>query len=71
MNDNRLSKNNNEDLINEKKNVNSTTILNAVLIGLLVGISIYSTAKNGLGFFTFFPLFFVYLLIRRRKIVKK
>ena len=71
MNDNRLSKNHNEDLINEKKDVHPSTIFNAVLIGLLVGISIYSTVKNGLGFFTFFPLFFVYLLIRIRKIVKK
>jgi hypothetical protein len=30
-----------------------------VIIGFMTGIAIYLTVKKGLGFFTFFPLFFL------------
>ena len=44
-----------------------TSITNAVLIGFLIGIVIYSIAKNSLGFFTLIPLFFAYKLINNSK----
>ena len=33
------------------------------MIGFTVGIAIYSAVKNGLDFFTFFPLFLAYIRI--------
>ncbi len=53
-----------EELLQEKKKIKSNNVLNALLIGLFIGVSIYSAVKNGFGFFTFFPLFFVYLLLK-------
>ena len=35
------------------------------IVGMVVGIAIYSLVKNGLGFFTFFPL--LYILISMKK----
>lgn len=70
MENKNLSKNNTDELLEGQKRVNSNTIYNAILIGFLIGIVIYSTVKHGLGFFTFFPLFFVYLLIKKRKKIK-
>ena len=61
------SEKNTDELVQGQKKVDSNSIYNAIIIGFLIGIAIYSTVKYGLGFFTFFPLFFVYLLIKRRK----
>jgi riboflavin transporter FmnP len=49
-----------QELLQEAKKMKSTSITNAVIIGFLVGIVIYSVAKNGLGFFTLIPLFIAY-----------
>ena len=49
------------------KKMKSTHITNAVLIGFLIGIVLYSIAKNSWGFFTLIPLFFVYKLINHSK----
>lgn len=59
-----------EQLLQEQKRLKSNNIINAVLIGALIGVAIYSAAKNGVGFFTFFPLFFVYLLFNNGKKAK-
>lgn len=56
-----------EDLLREKKKIKSNNIINAFLIGIFIGIAIYSTVNKGLGFFTFFPLIFAYLLIKNGK----
>lgn len=45
----------------------STPITNAVLIGFLIGIVLYSVAKNSWGFFTLIPLFLAYKLINHSK----
>ncbi|WP_281540582.1 hypothetical protein [Maribacter aestuarii] len=44
---------------------NATT--NAIFIGFLIGIIIYSVVKNSVGFFTIIPLFFIYLLVKKSK----
>ncbi len=36
----------------------------AFLVGAFVGIVIYSAVNNGFGFFTFFPLVFVYIIVK-------
>jgi len=55
-----LSKLTDQELLNEAKKMKSTSITNAVLIGFMIGIIIYSIMKNSIGFFTLIPLFFVY-----------
>lgn len=59
-----------EQLLEEQKKLKSTAIINAFLIGTFIGIAIYSAVKNGIGFFTFFPLFFAYVLFNNRKKAK-
>lgn len=56
-----------QELLQEAKKLKSATIINAVLIGFLIGIVFFSIAKNSLGFFILVPLFFAYKLINRTK----
>ncbi len=60
-----------EALLKEQKKMKTSTTVSAFFIGLLIGISIYSTITNGLGFFTFFPLFFVLIVISNAKKLKE
>lgn len=57
----------NQELLDNYKKAKINRIVNAVIIGAFIGVAAYSTFKNGLGFFTFFPLFFVYLLLKNNK----
>ena len=50
------------ELLEKRKSVKSSLILSATIMGFLVGIAVYSAVRNGIGFFTFFPLFFVYII---------
>ncbi len=59
----KLSELTDQELLQEAKKAKSTSITNAVLIGFLIGIVVYSIVKNSLGFFTLIPLFFAYKLI--------
>ncbi len=56
-----------EALLQERKKVKLTNTANAVLIGIFIGIAIYSAVNNGLGFATLFPLLFVYLAFKNGK----
>ncbi len=62
MNQKELSRLTDEELLQEAKKMKSTSIINAVLIGFLIGIVFYSIAKNTWGFLTLIPLFLVYKL---------
>ncbi|MBT8182859.1 MAG: FUSC family protein [Eudoraea sp.] len=62
-----LSELTDQELLDEAKKKKSTSIKYALLIGFLIGIVIYSVAKNSLGFFTLIPLFFAYKLIKNSK----
>jgi len=53
--------------VEKSKKKKSNAIVNALLIGFLIGIVIYSAAVNSLGFFTLIPLFFIYKLINKPK----
>ena len=57
--DQNLAQLNVEELMAEEKKRKSALTFHAFLIGLAVGIAVYSTVKHGLGFFTFFPLLFI------------
>ena len=53
--------------LDKEKEIKSNSTINAVLIGVMIGIVIWSVAKNNLGFFTLLPLFFVYKFINNPK----
>jgi len=61
----KLSELTDEELLQEAKKMKSNSILNAVLIGFLVGIVFYSIVKNTLGLVTLFPLFLAYKLVNK------
>lgn len=62
-----LTKITDQELAAEAKKNKTNSIISAGLMGFLIGIAVYSTVKNGLGFFTFFPLFFAYLIFNNSK----
>ncbi len=44
------------ELLEQAKKMKHTHIYDAVIIGFLIGIAIYSSVKNGFGLLTFLPL---------------
>jgi len=54
------------ELLQKKKANKSSQMVSCIIVGCLIGIAIYSALKNGIGFFTFFPLFFVFLIAKNR-----
>lgn len=54
-----------QELLQEAKKLNSTHIMNAVLIGFLCGIVIYSIVQNTWGLLMLIPLVFAYFLIKK------
>jgi hypothetical protein len=53
-----------QELIQKIKKIKTNKIIDAAFIGFTIGIVIYCAVKNGLGFFTFFPLILAYLIAR-------
>ena len=49
-------------LVQGYKKIKTNKIIDAFIIGITIGIFFYSNARNGFGFFTFFPLITAYLL---------
>ena len=58
-----LSELTDDELLQEAKRIKSNAIINALLIGFLMGIIVYSIAQNNLGFFTLIPLFLIYKFV--------
>ncbi len=58
-----LSELTDQELLEESKKMKSTSITNAVFIGIMIGIVIYST----LGFFMLIPLFFAFKIFDNSK----
>ena len=56
-----------QELLQEAKKMKSASIINAFLIGLLIGIILYSVVKNSWGFLTLLPLFLIYKLSNKSK----
>jgi hypothetical protein len=67
MTEKKLSELTDQELLKEAKKRKSTSITNAVLIGFMIGIVLYSIVKNSLGFFTLIPLAIAYRLINNSK----
>lgn len=62
-----LSKLTDQELLAEKKKLNSTSIINAVLIGFMIGVIIFSVWKNTWGLVTLIPVFIIYKLVQNSK----
>lgn len=52
------------ELIQKKMKLRTNFIIDAAIIGFTIGIAIYGAVKNGLEFFTFFPLLLAYMIIK-------
>lgn len=48
-----------EELLQKAKKIKTTNLYDAVIFGMLIGIAIYSSVKNGFGFLTFLPLVYI------------
>lgn len=62
-----LSKLTDQELLDKAKKMKSNSILNAVLIGFMAGIVIYSAVKGSISFFTLIPLVFIYKIVKDSK----
>ena len=56
-----------QEQLDESKKSKSTTKTDALLIGFLIGIVLYSIIVNSWGFFTLIPLYLAYRLINKSK----
>lgn len=66
MKENEFAQLSDQELLAKKKQLKSSNIINAVIIGVLIGVVIYSVIKNGFGFVTFLPLLFVYFIVKNQ-----
>lgn len=57
-----------QELLAEGKKAKATKLYDAVIFGVLLGIAIYGSVKNGFGLLTFLPL--VYLPIAKKNQIK-
>ncbi|HYI77903.1 MAG TPA: FUSC family protein [Chryseolinea sp.] len=67
MEERRLSDLTDQELLQEAKKMKTNSITNAVLIGFLIGVIIYSIVKSTFGFLAIIPLFLAYKLINNSK----
>ena len=56
MEENKLAELTDEELLQEAKKIKKNRLYDATIIGVLIGIAIYSSVKNGFGLLTFLPL---------------
>jgi len=67
MNQKPLSELSDEELLEKAKKKQSMDVTNALLIGFMMGVVVYSIVKNTWGFFTLIPLFIAYKLYNNSK----
>tara|TARA_B110000967_G_C18615545_1_gene426141 strand:- start:421 stop:669 length:249 start_codon:yes stop_codon:yes gene_type:complete len=67
MNRKELSELTDQELLDELKRIKPNPWLDAFLIGLLIGIIVYSVVINSMGFLAIIPLFLIYVLIKKSK----
>lgn len=61
----KLSELTDQELLQEYRRIKSAAITNALFIGFLIGIVVYSVVKHTWGFFTLIPLFLAYKLTKK------
>lgn len=65
MNRKELSELTDQELLQEAKKMKSASILNAALIGFLIGVVFYSVVKSTWGLVTLIPLYLIYKLMNK------
>jgi hypothetical protein len=60
-----------QELLQEAKKMKTTKIMDALIIGVLVGIATYSAVKNGFGFLTFLPFVYAPIAVKNKTEHKK
>lgn len=53
-----------QELQQKLRKIKTNKIIDAVLVGITLGIVVYGAATGGFGFFTFFPLILTYAIVR-------
>ena len=67
MQQEKISQLTDQELLEEAKKLIPSPIINAGLIGIMIGVIIYSIVRSSVGLFTLIPLFFVYRLFNDSK----
>jgi hypothetical protein len=67
MNEKELAQLTDEELLQVAKNFKPTPVIDALLIGFLMGILIYGAAANAWGFTFLIPLFLIYQFLKKPK----
>ena len=67
MTQNELSELTDKELLEETKKIKSNAKVNALLVGFLVGIIIFSILKSSVGLFTLIPLYLAYKIANSSK----
>ena len=67
MQEKELSELTDQELLAKAKKARSEAIINALLIGVLVGIIVWSAAKNSWSFFTIILIYFIYKIVQSTK----
>lgn len=62
-----LSEFTDQELLDEAKKMKSFSLTNALFIGFLAGIIIFSIVKNSWGMLTIIPLYFIYKMVNDPK----
>lgn len=55
-----------EALLHEANKKKSTDFFDALIFGILIGIAVFSSIKNGVGLFTFLPLAYIPIAARNK-----
>ncbi len=67
MQEKELTELNDQELLDKRKKIKSAHTTNSVIIGVLMGVIVYSVVKNGFGFFILFPLILIFIIIKNSK----
>ena len=67
MEEKELSEFTDQELLDKAKKVKSASIMNALVIGILFGVIVWSVAKSNWGFFTIILLYFIYKIVNNSK----
>lgn len=62
-----LSELSNQELLDADKKIKPSPITDAILIGFLVGIILFSVVKNTWGLVTLLPLYLIYMFLKKGK----
>ena len=67
MSEKELAQLTDEELLHKAKKLKSDSFMSALVIGIMIGVVIYSVAANTVGLFTLIPLYFAYKLVKNDK----